>query len=385
MAAARRKVAQAPAIALGWEQVLAWRMGRHCLTERAGRGQLLKVVKQIGGLHAQLMSSAELSAWVRLADLAPEDVRNALWTDKTLVKTWAMRGTLHLLPADDLPLYAAALSHTRLGHWSPGWYKYHGVTQAEIEAVIEAVPRALDGRCLTREQLADEVGRLAGAPHVRDLLLSGWGSLLKPAAMRGTLCFGPSQGQAVTFVRPDQWLSGWREEAPDQALQTVLRRYLTAYGPATRDDFARWWGVASRVVRPAFDALAGELVEVDVEGRRGWARATDVAEMAALSAPGIVRLLPGFDPYVVGAPRNAPHVLPEEFKGRVYRPQGWISPVLLVDGHMAGVWRHERRGSRISAQVESFARLPVPVKEQIEREMEQLGAFLDGRVDLRIG
>jgi hypothetical protein len=93
-----------------------------------------------------------------------------------------------------------------------------------------------------------------------------------------------------------------------------------------------------------------------------------------------VRLLPAFDPYVVGAPRSG-GLFPEAQRGRIYRPQGWISPVLLVDGHVEGLWRHERKNGRIEVRIEPFARQPPRVRNGAAEEAERLAAFLQGRLD----
>lgn len=107
---------------LTWEQALAWRMRRHGLAERAPRADAIAAVSRVVGLHAQLMSSAELSLWARVRDLEPDWVARALWEDRSLVKSWAMRGTLHLLPASELPLFLAALGTYR--HYRrPAWYR----------------------------------------------------------------------------------------------------------------------------------------------------------------------------------------------------------------------------------------------------------------------
>ena len=96
---------------LTWPQAAAWRVRRHHLDRRAPAGSMLAVASRLCGLHAQLMSSAELTVWARVEDLDRKAVQRALWEDRTLVKTWAMRGTLHLLPAGELPLWHAALEH----------------------------------------------------------------------------------------------------------------------------------------------------------------------------------------------------------------------------------------------------------------------------------
>ena len=368
---------------LTWAQVHAWRLSRHHLTERAPHAQALAVVEEICGLHAQMMSAAELALWARVADVTPDDVREALWTRRALVKTWAMRGTLHLLTAEMFPVYVAA-ARSRAHYRKPSWLKYHGVTLAEIEAIIDAVPVVLDGRCLTREELADEIARVLQAPHVGELLRSGWGALLKPAAFHGYLCFGPSQGQAVTFVRPDQWLGGLRTVDPDQAQQDVLRHYLTAYGPATREEFERWWAMEPRDAKRVFAGLAGELAAVTVEGRPAVALAATVDALAALPEPSGVRLLPNFDPYVVALARESAYLLPDGCKDRVYRTAGWISPVVLVAGRIAGVWEYEKQRGRIQVTVEPFAPLSAEVQRGIAAEVERLGAFLGAPAEVTI-
>ena len=147
------------------------------------------------------MSAAELSLWARVDALTAADVPAALWQHRSLVKTWCMRGTLHLLTAEDLPLYVAAL-RTRTMHRTGAWLKHRNLTLDDIDGIIAGAAEALDGRCLVREELAEAIARRVG-PHVRERLLSGWGDILKPVAYQGNLCFGPNRGRNVTFVRPD--------------------------------------------------------------------------------------------------------------------------------------------------------------------------------------
>jgi hypothetical protein len=375
-----------PALRLGWDQVAAWRLRRHHLAHRAPRERTLEVVAEIAGLHAQVMSSAELTLCARVADLEPDAVRRALWEERTLVKTWAMRGTLHLLPAAELPLWRAALG-TRRHYFQPVWLRNFGVTRQELEDLVAAIGKALDGRMLTREELADEVAALTGSAELGDKLRGGWGSLLKPAAQRGRLCFAPSDGQRVRFTWADGWLGGWTEHDPDDAVLEVARRFLAATGPATREDFARWWGIQPAEGGRLLARLGDELVPVEVEGTRGWllaAHAEEIARAGEGPADGrpLVRLLPAFDQYVVTASRHAERLMPGPFKDRVYRPQGWLSPVLLVDGRMDGVWRHEVKGRKVRVTIEPFAKLAAPARRAAEQEAEPLAAHLGATLDL---
>jgi Winged helix DNA-binding domain len=147
----------ATAAKLAWDQVAAWRAARHHLEGRAPATAMLEVVAGIAGLHAQVLSSAELTLWARVEGLAPDAVRRALWEERSLVKTWAMRGTLHLLPAAEFPEWQAALSTRRL--WEAGaWQRGFGVSLAELERLNDAIAQALDGQLLTREELAARVG-----------------------------------------------------------------------------------------------------------------------------------------------------------------------------------------------------------------------------------
>ena len=218
-------MAQSAAVAsLTWPEVLAWRLTRQRLDRRAALAEALGVVQRICGLHAQVMSSAELTLWARVEDLEPDAVRTALWEERSLVKTWAMRGTLHLLPAAELPRWVGAQGVLKPRYHAPSWLRHFGLTREEAEALIAAIPEALDRRMLTREELAQEVGRLVDSEELGGKLLHSWGALLKPAAFKGYLLFAPSIGQNVRFARPDQWLPRWEPADTEEAAREVVRR-----------------------------------------------------------------------------------------------------------------------------------------------------------------
>jgi hypothetical protein len=358
---------------LSWAQVHAFRLDRHHLMRRAAKKELVRVVGEIGGVQAQVMSAAELQTAVRV-DCQVQDVRDALWKRKTLAKTWLMRGTLHLVPADDLPLYTAA---TRAG-WirlRSSWLKFVQLSEPEFWEVVEAIGQALDGEVLTREELIAKVGK--GRPvRIREVMKSGWGGILKPVARSGLLCFGPSRGQSVTFVRPQQWLGAWREVDPDQALVEVARRYLRAYGPATREDFTRWMGSWSGAGKAAWAGLADELVSVTIEGRRADLLSADVKLISKQAVEESIQLLPLFDPYLMGHSKRD-HMVDAANLSKVSRTAGWISAVVLVDGRVAGTWKHvvaADAGLRIT--VEPFRRLSAKTTAGVRRKAESLAEAL---------
>ena len=233
-------------------------------------------------------------------DLRVGDVKAALWEHRSLVKVHGLRSTIHLVGADDISLHMAAMRAHPWGR-DGAWLKFHGLDPAGAGALLDAIGDALDGRQLTRAELADEAASRAGG-WALEAMRSNWGSLLGPAAFAGLLCFGPSRGAKVTFVRLDQWIDGWKELDPEESMTEIVRRFLTAYGPAGNADVAAWLGMRPADVRPYLEVLRPELAEVRVEGRAGWCLAADLDDPPTPPPPSTptLRLLPQYDSYILG-------------------------------------------------------------------------------------
>jgi hypothetical protein len=344
---------------------VGFRLARHSLAEASPPGSLVDVARRLCGVHAQVLSAADLQFWSRARDHAPDDLGRALWEERSVVKTWLMRGTLHVVPADDLPLYVGALDNR--GEYANAWLRAFGTTKAQMERLIEAIRGALDGNSLSRAELIAAVEPKVGKSFAKRLS-SGWGEFLKPASRRGVLCFGPNQGKNVTFVRPDQWLGGWRPVGRDQARTELLRRFLSTYGPASPGDFEHWLGALRRVREP-WETLADELVEV---APRRFALAVD--EPALKTRPKGVKLLPAFDPYVLFPRSDRP--VAEPFLDRVYRKQAWISQTVVERGRVVAVWTHKKKGTRLDVAIEPFEPFKPATKKAIERDARNLARFL---------
>jgi len=353
--------------------VHAFRLRRHHLDVRAQKKDLAKVVGDIGGVQAQVMSAAELQVAVRV-ECKVEDVRNALWKDRSLVKTWLMRGTLHLARSDDLPLYIGAMSALWKSQMRPSWLNYMQTTESEFWEIVDQVGATLDGKPLTREELIAIVGK-GKSDRVRQLLGSGWGGMLKPAARSGLLCFGPNRGQSVTFVRPEKWLSTWRPVDKDKALALIARRYLSAYGPATKVDFARWWGAWPGVANAAWSALKDELVTVSADSVSMQILEKDLDSLRKARIDEPVQMLPGFDTYLMGyATRD--HLVDPAFASRVSRTAGWISACILLNGEVVGTWTHILKNRTLQISVTPFRRMAASVKSEVKKRSGTIGEAL---------
>lgn len=313
-----------------------------------------RVVKDLGGVQAQLASAAVMQLGVRASGLKQEAIERALNDQRTLVKAWAMRGTIHWIDADDFPTWAAALS-TRL-HWTPArakyWEKAFKLKLADIEPAVDAIVDVLDGRCLTRNQLADEIKSKVKNKSIDERLRSSWGEVLKIVSIRGLLCFGPNEGRNVTFTRADQWLKKWSRVDPQDALADVYRRYLASHGPATREEFARWWGIFPPAANDVIEATEKEWALVDREGDKAYVLKKDLPALQRSREDKTVRALGMFDAYTLaGLPHD--QIVPKGKKNKVYRTGAWVSQVITVGGHVVGVWNYDTKakGTKIEAKL----------------------------------
>jgi hypothetical protein len=299
-----------------------------------------------------------------------------------------VRGTLHLHPAEDLALWHAArrAATGSAENGLPAWRDPAGVLHPplhadEVEAVRAAVWDALDGRCLLRDELADEVVKRVGAAP-RDRLRSGF------AFFVGDLCQGPPQGSRITLARPDQWIKSWREVSNEhEALREVCRRFLRTYGPARPVDFCAWFassGLKAPQAQALFDRL--DLEEIGVDGHRCFLLAGD----RSFPAPEHhVRLLPEYDVYVMGfrereqlMAQPVRELVAHHGRGRYEGPAG--VRFVLVDGIAAGLWERRRRGRRIELDVRLVRRVRKSDRVGVELEAGRIGAFLGLEPVLRI-
>jgi hypothetical protein len=363
-----------------WENALAWRMRRQLL-DPVGTLPTAGVVRRLCGVQTQVASTAELAIRVRRRSSRSGEVTRAL-SDGRLIKTWAMRGTLHLLTPEDggafLSLIAAGRSWER-----PAWERYFGMTSKHWDVFREAVREALDGAELTREELIAAVLAKRALAHLGDELRSGWGTLWKPLAWQGDLCFGPSRGNRVTFMRPAAASARWAGVPdPDEAAPRAIVAYFRAYGPATITSFHNWLSrgrVSRKQLRAWFGAAGDRLAEIDVGGERAYVLAEDVDEVAATRPSKALRLLPGFDQYVLGPGTEDPHVIPSKRRRAVSLQSGWIAPIVVAGGVVRGTWKVEGDEVRVAWFKEAG---PAP-RPALQAEVARLSSILARDLDLK--
>jgi hypothetical protein len=370
---------------LTWPQVSAFRLSRHHLLDRKP-ADLTKICQDVCGIQAQLMPATEMQFWARRHDLTRTEIDSALWKRRSLIKTSCMRQTLHVIPAADFSIYINALKRSRGEALRRMMFKYgKGITPKEIEAMNEAIMEALRAGPKTQRELTECLRPRVGK-KMRTYMKLAWSiQTFRSALVEGLICFGPEQDNKATFVRVDQWLPKQKEVPEQEAKQILLRRYLRVNGPATLRDFSKWSGIPTKEAGGVWESVKDELIEVAIEDTKAFMLQEDFRELAKSALDDqVLRLLPHFDPYMLGHAEKDYLVEASHYK-RVYSNQGWISPVVLLNGRVIGVWSYKRGGKRWSLEIEPFEKFSKSLRAKIEEETTSLGKFLETSWEIKFG
>lgn len=326
-------------------QALSFRLNRQHLTEPAA--DALIAARTLIGAQAQVHSAAILQLRARSeAGAGDADIDRALYQDRTLVKLWAQRSTLHLMPADDLPMILGLRREHVPGYQN--WYAKEGLSSEQVETLVAAVVAALEQGAHSRMDLSRRLVPTLGE-WARPMLEHSWGGIIKLACALGHVCHGPAEkadgegAREAFFVHLAQWL-GRALDVPDgrTAMAALARRYLTVYGPATPADFKKFVGFYAGPAQQAFADLGGEIVPVTLGTKKAYVLERDLAAVtAAEPVEGQITVLGLFDPYLL-AHADTDQYLDERFRPAVYRVAGWISPVILRQGRVIATWTHKR-------------------------------------------
>lgn len=374
---------------ISWKKVVAFRLSRHHLSKRTPAAGIISAAADMAGAQAQVLSAGEMSIWARVKGVTAESIEAALWRKRTLVRGWAMRRTMFLLPSDQLAIFARGTS--RRSEYNLAWAYTRAASRQQLDRLLDDTLEIRD-MPRTRSKLAEGLkargyrlkskagggwGDSRAVPHVElDGISPSVGFILHLVDARGVICSGPNERNESTYVRAERWVPNWKDTTPEQAEPKLLDKYLGAFGPATLADFALWTGMYVSDAKAIWSRAADRIAHVDVEGWKAVVLGSDLPKLQEAEPDGPeVRLLPFFDSFVLGH-RSHRNIVDEKNHKKVYRAQGWVSPVLLVDGRARGVWSHVQGKSGLEVHVTPFTRLPSKVSSQIREVARDLGRFL---------
>lgn len=318
----------------------------------------LESVTRLVGVQAQDSTAAALNIRARSRCTDAKVIDALIGSSRSIVRTWAMRGTLHTLAARDVrwlvtllgPRFTAKYRGARLAL---------GLTDGLLERAVEALPALLRSSApITRAELVQRLGDagITIGPHGQAAA-----HLVVAASLRGILCCGPDAANGKsTYVLLDEWVPH-QNSRPNDPLGELAKRYLDGQGPASASDFAAWSGLPAAETRDAMERVAVDFEEAQVHGDRAWFRTT------AGSDARVVRLVGGFDSYLL-AYRQRGFAVDQRHAARVHPGGGIIRPLVLIDGRVEGTWR--LRDGRVA--IDAFG----SQRHALDQEVSEVERFL---------
>ncbi len=311
-------------------------------------------VRGVLAVQAQDLRSARLAVRARSTGLFAHDIDTALTDERTLVVSWLVRGTLHLVHRDDYPWLWALTPPATIS----------------AERALAIIERALtDNGPLPRADLAERLARAGirtagqATPHV-----------LMFAALRGLVVLGPVHDGTLAVALTRDWLGSQPAALSGddrvRALAELVRRYLRGHGPASVADIAAWSGIGLRDVRDGLRQIDGEL---DEDGDLVDLAARDARPPSAMPC----RLLPPFDPYLLGW-RDRGFIVADENVRRVYPGGGMLRATAVIEGRAVATWTLQRRGGRVHVEVDVFDDLDTATEATLWAEADDVARFQAG-------
>jgi len=331
------------------------------------------VVAWLGAVQAQGYLGALWAVGLRTRNAVEADIEQAL-TNRTIIRTWPMRGTLHFVAAADAHWMLELLTPRIVANNAQRLLQHFGLDEATFARSKELFENALEGgKQLTRNAMYKvlEAGGITTA--------GGRGlHILWRVAQDGLICFGARKGKQQTFALLDEWAPKAKRMTRDEALAELARRYFSSHGPATLQDFAWWSGLTTADARAGLEMAERFLVPEPSDGQTYWlASSTPVTKDSSPTA----HLLPAYDEYTVAYKDRSAALNPEYAKHANYG-HGIFNPTIVVDGQVVGTWKRTVKKDALIITPSPFTKLKRAETRAIAEVANRYGKFLGASVIL---
>ncbi len=338
----------------------------------AARTGVAPLVAGLCGVQAQDPLAAAMALRVRTSGLIAADVEGARVHERSIVRTWGLRGTLHLLASQDLGWLLPILGPVFVRK-SGRRYSQLGLNEKVCDRALRLTRSILADRgALTRAELAEQLAK-HGIPTEGQATYH----LIRYAGLKGALCYGPEREGEPSYTLLADWVKVGEAMPEDRARAELARRYLETYGPARLQDLASWSGLPMSTVQAGVDLISDELIMVKIGDSPAWMMSDQAAWLEEFRPESVdVRLLSGYDPYLLGY-RSRDLSVPAGYAQRIHPGGGVLRPTLLVNGTAAGTWQMKRTIHGLIVTIEPFDALAPEVISALEVEIQDLGRFLE--------
>jgi len=323
------------------------------------------VVAWMGAVQAQDYLGALWALGLRTETAREEAVERAI-ADRTIIRTWPMRGTLHFVaPADVRWMLALLTPRVIAGQRSR--HRQLGLDQAVFDRSRDLLTRALEGgRQLTRDALYETL-------EAKGISTAGQRGIhiLQRLAQEGLLCFASRQGKQQAFALLEEWVPAAKEPAREEALAELAARYFKSHGPATVQDFTWWSGLTVADAKLGIELAGPRLERETIDGLTYWHGGEPAAAVPIPSA----LLLPPFDEYTVAYKDRSAVLDPAHGRGLI-SSNGIFYPAIVLDGRVAGTWKRIFKKESVVITLSPFAPLKKKERQALAEAAERYGAFL---------
>jgi hypothetical protein len=334
-----------------------------------------EVVAWLGAVQAQDYLGALWAVGLRTPGATEQTIEQAL-AEKTIIRTWPMRGTIHFVAAADVRWMLELLA--------PRVVQRSRSRRAELgldETIIAASAKVLTGALQGGKQLArNAIYELLEQANIATDSSRGLHILGRLAHDR-LLCFGARAGKQPTFALLDEWVPQAQSLPRDEALATLAQRYLTGHGPATVQDFMWWSGLTTADAKAGLAAVAAQL-EHTIIGGQEYYFAQDLPHAA--HKPRDAFLLPPFDEFLV-AYRDRSAALDPAYNQRIVPGgNGIFNPIIVIGGRVVGMWKRAFKNDRVLMTFSPLTEFSAAQKSDITAAAAYYGRFVGKRAVVEI-